>query len=293
MKVLKRTWRAESWYILFVIPGLCLFLFAVVLPLAMGVKYSFTDWDGVSQTLHYIGWDNYVHAIKDSDFWRSLSNTFKYAIILTFLVNLLSLLLALVLDSFLKFRNLFRTIFFLPSVISIVLSGFVWSYNYSKGVPNLFKLFGVESVTSPLGHPNYALWGIIAIAVWQGIGTPMIIYIAGLQNIPSELVESAEIDGAGILHTFWHVTLPLIAPSITINMVLVLTGALKVFDLVYVTTNGGPGFSTDVLSIYIYRASFASHKGGYGTALSMIFFIILVLVTMIQLQIFRKREVEL
>ncbi|GGI44503.1 sugar ABC transporter permease [Paenibacillus marchantiophytorum] len=293
MKSLKRTWQLESWYILFVLPGLLLFLFAVVVPLAMGFKYSFTNWDGLSDKFRYIGWDNYVHAVTDSDFWRALINTFKYAIILTLLVNVIALLLALVLDQFLKFRNIFRTIFFLPSVISIVLSGFIWSYNYSKGLPNLFHLFGNDNVTSPLGNPSYALWGIIVIAVWQGIGTPMIIFIAGLQNIPAELVESAKMDGAGVLHTFRHVTLPLIAPSVTINMVLVLTGALKVFDLVYVTTNGGPAFSTDVLSTFIYRASFTSLKGGYATALSMIFFLILVVVTLVQLQIFRKKEVEI
>lgn len=293
MKALKRLWKIESWYVLFTLPGLCLFIFALVIPLAMGIKYSFTDWDGVSTTLNYTGWDNYVQAIGDSDFWRALTNTFKYAIILTILVNSISLLLAMLLDSFLKFKNVFRTIFFLPGVISIVLSGFIWSYNYSKGLPNLLKLVGIDGVTSPLGNPSYALWGIIVVAVWQGVGTPMIIFIAGLQNIPSELIESAKMDGAGVRHTFWYITLPLIAPSITINMVLVLTGALKVFDLVYVTTNGGPGFSTDVLTTYIYRASFASLKGGYGTALSMIFFILLVVVTLIQIKIFRKKEVEL
>lgn len=293
MNVLKRTWQDEKWYILFLVPGLCLFILALVIPLGMGVKYSFTNWDGVSKTLHYIGWDNYAHALQDSDFWGALGNTFKYAIILTLLVNVIALLLALVLDSFLKFRNLFRTIFYLPTVISVVLAGFIWSYNYSKGFPNLFKLIGVDGIMSPLGNPGYALWGVIIIAVWQGIGTPMIIYIAGLQSIPKELLESAEIDGAGIRYKFWHVTLPFLAPSVTINMVLGLTGALKVFDLIYVTTNGGPGFSTEVLTTFIYRVSFNSLKAGYGTALSMMFFVLLVLVTLIQIMIFRRREMKL
>ncbi|MGO4546936.1 carbohydrate ABC transporter permease [Paenibacillus sp. 2TAB23] len=292
MSVFKRTVKNEFWYVLFLMPGFCLFALALLVPLGMGIRYSFTDWDGVSQSLRYIGWGNYKNALTDDDLWMALINTFKYAIILTVVVNVLSLLFALLLDSYLKFRNVFRTVFFLPSVISIVLSGFIWSYNYSTGLPKLFSFFGFDNVTSPLGNPSYALFGVIVIAVWQGIGAPMIIYIAGLQGIPQEIVESARIDGAGTSKTLWHIVLPLLAPSFTINMVLTLTGALKVFDLVFVTTHGGPAFATEVMSTYIYSSSFASYKGGYGMALSMIFFVVLVIVTLIQLSVFRRREVE-
>jgi len=188
---IKRMIRGEMWYVLFLVPGLCLFTFAVMVPLLMGARYSFTNWDGLSKSLHYIGWDNYVRALSDSDLWDALGNTFKYAIIITILVNVIALMLALLLDSYLKFKNVFRTIFFLPGVISIVLSGFIWKYNYAIGFPNLFSKFGIE-LSSPLGDPNYALFGLILIAVWQGIGAPMIIYIAGLQGVPSELVESGK-----------------------------------------------------------------------------------------------------
>ncbi|MNO17923.1 L-arabinose transport system permease protein AraP [compost metagenome] len=289
---LQRAMRKEMWYVLFILPGIVLFVMAVVIPLMMGGRYSFTNWDGVSNTFASVGWDNYVKAYQDPDFWGALWNTFKYAILLTLLVNVISLVLALVLDTFLPLRNLFRTIFFLPSVISIVLSGFIWSYNYSTGIPSLLSHFGLE-VSSPLGNPDHALFGLILVALWQGIGSPMIIYIAGLQGIPPELSESARIDGAGAWKSFRHITLPLLAPSVTINLLLVLTGSLKVFDLVYVTTNGGPGFSTEVVSTYIYRTSFSSFQGGYGMALSMMFFLILVIVTVVQMSISRRREVEL
>jgi raffinose/stachyose/melibiose transport system permease protein len=289
---LKQAMRKEMWYLLFILPGICLFVMAVVIPLIMGARYSFTNWDGVSNTFASIGWDNYVQAFQDPGFWEALWNTFKYALILTILVNVISLLLALVLDSFLPFRNIFRTIFFLPSVISIVLSGFIWSYNYSTGIPTLLSHLGLD-VTSPLGNPDYALFGLILVALWQGVGAPMIIYIAGLQGIPNELHESAKIDGAGSGKAFWYITLPLLAPSVTINLLLVLTGSLKVFDLVYVTTKGGPGFSTEVVSTYIYRTSFSSFKGGYGMALSMMFFFVLVIVTVVQMSISRRREVEM
>lgn len=289
---LMRTARNEMWYLLFMLPGICLFVMAVIIPLIMGARYSFTNWDGVSNSFGNVGFDNYVVAFHDPDFWGALWHTFKYALILTVLVNVLSLLLALVLDSFLPLRNLFRTIFFLPSVISIVLAGFVWSYNYSTGIPNLLSHFGIDA-SSPLGNPDTALFGLILIALWQGVGSPMIIYIAGLQGIPGELSESARIDGAGSWKTFLHVTLPLLAPSVTINLLLVLTGSLKVFDLVFVTTGGGPGFATDVMSTYIYRTSFSSFKGGYGMALSMMFFLILVIVTIVQMSISRRREVEM
>ncbi|WP_028563254.1 carbohydrate ABC transporter permease [Paenibacillus pinihumi] len=292
MANLKRIIRGELWYVLFLIPGLALFTLAVLVPLGMGVGYSMTSWDGLSPSAKYIGWSNYTRALADSDLWSALWNTFKYAIVITILVNVIALLLALLLDSYLKFKNVFRTVFFLPGVISIVLSGFIWKYNYAIGIPNLFSYFGVE-LTSPLGDPDYALLGLIIIAVWQGIGSPMIIYIAGLQGVPGELLESARIDGANTTRTFWHITLPLIAPSITINMLLVLTGALKVFDLVYVTTQGGPAFSTEVITTYIFKISFSSFQAGYGTALSMIFFLILVIVTVVQISIFRRREVDL
>jgi raffinose/stachyose/melibiose transport system permease protein len=289
---LQRTMRKEMWYLLFIVPGICLFIMAVVIPLIMGARYSFTNWDGVSNTFAFVGWDNYVKAYQDPGFWAALGNTAKYALVLTLLVNVFSLVLALVLDTFLPLRNVFRTIFFLPSVISIVLSGFIWSYNYSTGIPQLLSHFGLD-VTSPLGNPDYALFGLILVALWQGIGSPMIIYIAGLQGIPQELSESAKIDGAGVWKSFRHITLPLLAPSVTINLLLVLTGSLKVFDLVYVTTNGGPGFSTEVVSTYIYRTSFSSFQGGYGMALSMMFFLILVVVTVVQMSISRRREVEM
>jgi raffinose/stachyose/melibiose transport system permease protein len=288
----KRMIRGEFWYVLFLIPGILLFTLAVLIPFVMGTRYSFTSWDGVSRKLTYIGWENYVHAFQDTDIWAALGNTFKYAFILMILVNVLSLLLALLLDSYLKFKNLFRTIFFLPSILSVVLSGFIWKYNYSTGFPKLLNMFGLD-VTSPLGNPDHALFGLILVALWQGVGTPMIIYIAGLQGIPSELVESAKMDGAGAGRAFWHVTLPLLAPSITINLLLVLTGSLKVFDLVWVTTQGGPGFATEVITTFIYKTAFSSFKAGYGTALSMIFFVILVIVTIVQLSIFRRREVEM
>jgi len=288
---LKRSMRKEMWYLLFILPGISLFVLAVIIPLVMGARYSFTNWDGVSNSFALIGWDNYVQAYHDPDFWGALWNTFKYAFILTLLVNAFSLLFALVLDTFIPFRNFFRTIFFLPSVISIVLSGFIWSYNYSTGIPNLLSRFGLD-VSSPLGNPDYALFGLILVALWQGIGSPMIIYIAGLQGIPHELTESARIDGAGPAKTFRHITLPLLAPAVTINLLLVLTGSLKVFDLVYVTTKGGPGFATEVVSTFIYRTSFSSFKGGYGMALSMMFFLIMVIITIVQMSISRRREVE-
>ncbi|NOU64294.1 ABC transporter permease subunit [Paenibacillus sp. LMG 31461] len=289
---MKRMIRGEFWYVLFLIPGILLFTLAVLIPFVIGTRYSFTSWDGVSRKLTYIGWENYVHAFQDSDVWAALGNTFKYAFILMVLVNGLSLLLALLLDSYLKFKNVFRTIFFLPSILSIVLSGFIWKYNFSTGFPKLLSLFGLD-VTSPLGNPDHALFGLILVALWQGVGAPMIIYIAGLQGIPSELVESAKMDGAGAGRAFWHVTLPLLAPSITINLLLVLTGSLKVFDLVWVTTQGGPGFATEVITTFIYKTAFNSFKAGYGMALSMIFFVILVFVTIVQLSIFRRREVEM
>jgi raffinose/stachyose/melibiose transport system permease protein len=292
MAALAARFKKEIWYVLFLVPGLALFCLSLLIPLFLGIGYSFTNWDGVSPTQGWVGPDNYTAALGDPDLWTTLGNTFQYAIVLTVLANTAALILALVLDARVRFRNVFRAVFFLPGVLSVVLAAFVWNYNYSFGLSSLGQSMGFDW-GSPLGNPDTALMGLILIALWQGLGSPMLIYIAGLQGIPGEMIEAATMDGAGRWRLLTRIKLPLIAPAVTINMVLVLTGALKVFDLVFVTTNGGPAFATQVMSTYIYRTAFTSQRGGYGMALSMIFFVVLLAVTVLQLAIFRRKEIDL
>lgn len=290
---LKNRTKRELWYFIFVLPALIMFIFAVVIPLIQGFYYSFTNWDGVSRTYNYIGMRNFINLIHDKNFYITLINTLKFAILATILENILGLLLALVLDTSIKGKHFFRTLFFLPTVITPILAGFIWSRIYDSAIPKLFSIFGINDILSPLGNAKLALYGVVLIQIWLGAGFAMIIYIAGLQGIPGELLESSRVDGANTLQQIWSIKLPLLAPAITINFVSIAIQCLKIFDIVFVATSGGPGYSTETIAMLIYQRAFGDNIAGYSTAIGVVFFFIILFVSLIQIVVLRKREVEL
>lgn len=284
--------KNNFWYTVFLIPALLLFIFLFALPLIQGFIYTFTDWNGVSRNYNFVGILNYKNLLKDDMFKLSIVTTFKYAILVMIFQNAIGLLLAVVLDNSIKAKNFFRTVFFMPTVLSVILAGFIWSSIYAKALPAFGNIFGVY-IPSMLGNPKLVIPALVIIQLWQWSGHTMIIYIAGLQTIPRELYESAKVDGAGVFQTFRHVTFPLLGPSITINSVLVLAGALKVFDLVYATTSGGPGYSSTTITLEIYNTTFTTGLAGYGATMAFVFFIFIILITLLQVKILSKREVEM
>ncbi|URJ62931.3 carbohydrate ABC transporter permease [Paenibacillus polymyxa] len=215
---------------------------------------------------------------------------------LVILENIAAIAMALMVDRIRWFKNLFRSIFYFPTLLSGIVMGFVWAMilNYNFGVVNkILDAVGLGGWTVDwLGDPKYAMLSIILSTVWKGAGYYMIIYLAGLQGIPADLSEAASIDGANGWQQFRYITFPLLAGSMTVCMVLSMISALKIFDQIAVMTDGGPGFATETLTYIIYKVGFGELRQGFGTALAMVLFVIILIITVIQVKILRKREVQ-
>ncbi|RAV05602.1 carbohydrate ABC transporter permease [Paenibacillus sp. YN15] len=291
----KKKWPAFS--ILFILPSFILYTLFVIYPTLNSFNLSFTNWDGVSDTIHYIGFDNFVEMFHSERVYNALKNTLIISFSLVVLENILAILLAMLVDQVRWLKNLFRSIFYFPVLLSGIVMGFVWAiiFNYNFGVINqLLDRIGLESLKIDwLGSPKYALLAIIITTVWKGAGYYMIIYLAGLQGIPPELHEAAAIDGANRWQQFRHVTFPLLAGAMTVCIMLSMISALKIFDQIAVMTDGGPGFATETLTYIVYKVGFGELRQGYGTALSLVLFVLILVVSLIQIKLLRKREVQM
>ncbi len=225
----------------------------------------------------------------------SAVNTFAMAMFGLFIQNPLAIFLAVLLNRKFLTGHFLRTAFYFPVIISLVVVSVIWSQILSfEGVLNVVMIqFGMENLTKDwLGNVGTVFKTIILLTQWQGLGYCVIIYLAGLQSIPSDLYESARIDGAGNTRRFWHITLPLLMPTITIVTFLIIVGGLKLFEIPYILTNGGPGSASYTLALAIYNAAFRENSAGYAVAAGMVLMVIIMIITLIQLQITRRREVE-
>lgn len=280
-------------YFIFVAPAVIFFTLIVLIPFLRAIQYSFQDWDGISSHAGWAGWGNYQKLIHDEGFLKSFVFTIKYVAVTTILLNVFGLLLALALNQAFKIRNLLRTVFFLPYVIGSVIVGFIWQFI----ITNMFTEIGSATgwtllQKNWLSLPNYAFWSIVLVAVWQSVGYYMIIYLAGLQGVSKDLLEAAQIDGAGYWSRMWNVTFPLIRPAITINVFLAIANGFKGFDLNYALTGGGPFGSTESLAYHIYTEGFGRNMFSYASAQAVVFFLVLAAVTLIQATVLKRREVE-
>lgn len=289
--------KPENKNMLFILPALILFSVFIVLPVINSVNLSFTNWNGIDPELEYIGLDNFRLMFSDKRFYNALKNTLVIGFVFTIVVNIFALSAAILVDKVIVGKNFFRSAFYLPVLISGVISGFIWSimFNYSFGIiNNILKVIGLGAIEIDfLGKMPNALAAIIFVLIWQRTGYYMVIYLAGLQGIPGELIESAKIDGASPWQRFYYITFPLLAGSMTVNMTLALINGLKVFDQIAVMTDGGPGFATESITYLIYKVAFGELKQGYGTALALILFLIVLIVSVVQVIILKKREVQL
>lgn len=295
--MLKKLRKPENKNMLFILPAFILFTVFIVWPVIQSVNLSFTNWDGISADLEYIGIDNFKLIFADARFYNALKNTLLIGFSFTILVNILALTAAILVDKVIIGRNFFRSAFYLPVLISGVIAGFIWSimFNYSFGIINsIFKVIGMGGIEIDfLGKMPNAVWAIIFVLIWQRTGYFMVIYLAGLQGIPGELIEASTIDGATSWQKFRYIVFPLLAGSVTVNMTLALINGLKVFDQIAVMTNGGPGFSTESITYLIYKVAFGELKQGYGTALALVLFVIVLSVSVLQVRLLKKREVQL
>lgn len=279
------------------VPALLIFGVLFVIPTLTSFYYSLTDWNINRSTISFVGLKNFVDLFGEVKFRSTIGNTLIFSFSETFIRNFLGLFLALLLnDSRIKGKNLFRTVMFLPYVIAPIVIGYLFTaiYNPDHGILNeALKAIGLGFMAKDwLNDPEIALFSTIMTDVWRTTGFSMVIYIAGLQVIPAELYESAEIDGANHRSQLANITLPLLAPSITTNIVLALIGTMKVFVMILVLTNGGPGYATEVINTYI-MSDFSLGLYGSGTAANIILSLLVTIIGLPVLLALRKREVEL
>jgi len=281
-------------FALFVGPALLAFCVIVLIPFFTGIYYSFTDWNGVNGTINWVGLDNFKYLFtEDKQFQQSFWITTKYTVVAIILTNVVGFVLAILVTQMLKTRNILRTVFFMPNLIGGLLLGFVWQFIFVKGFSSIGQITGISLFELPwLGDAKTAFWGIVIVSVWQGSGYIMLIYTAALQNVPQELIEAAKIDGASRWQILRHITIPMVAPAVTVCLFLTISWSFKVFDVNLSLTNGGPFKSTEMLALNIYTEAFVNNRYGLGEAKALIFFIVVAAITIIQVTYTKKKEVE-
>lgn len=285
--------RRISW--LLVIPAVFFLLGLHFVPIVMGGYVAFTDWNGLSD-FHWIGLGNFRMLFHDSVTRGALVHSIELAAAFFVIVNVLGLALALGLNRTLKTRNLIRSLLFAPAVMSSLSVAFIWQYIFdTNGALNkLFGAIGLKSFQHAwLGDPGWALWTILVVLVWQYTGLVMIIYLAGLQGIPEELLEASAVDGAGMWMRFRRVTFPLLAPALTISATLTAIFGLRAFEQVLALTGGGPVNASETMATQVWRQAFTFGRFGYGAAIALVLTALMAGVTLTQLAILRARETQL
>ena len=285
--------RKSFWqYFALVLPGFVIFTIGLILPVLLAGYYSLTSWDGMSATKEFVGIQNYIRLFRDQNFLDSFWFTIKFTVGNTIIQNVVALLFAVALDSGIKGQKIYRTILFVPCLISAVIVGFIWLRMFASVLPALNDIFGTNINFLLFGDSKTVLDGLLIANNWQWIGYWMLIYLAGLQSVPSELHEAAKVDGAGPVSRFWNITIPMLAPAITICVVGITTGSLKVYDLLVASTNGGPGRASTSIIYQTYRTAINGREYGYGCAMSVVLVFLLLMVALVQVNTLKKKEVQ-
>lgn len=279
-------------YLVLVLPGMIIFTIGLIVPLFLSFRYSLTSWDGMSAEKVFIGLENYIKLFKDSEFRDAWWFTIKFTIGNTIIQNVLALLFAVALDSGIRAQKLYRTALFVPCLISAVVVGFIWLKMFSNVLPAFNDFLGTNFNFLLFGKAETVLGGLLIANNWQWVGYWMLIYLAGLQSVPSELYEAAKVDGANAIHRFFNVTIPMLAPAITICVVGITTGSLKVYDLLVASTKGGPGRASTSVIYKTYTTAINGRQYGYGSAMTVTLVLALLLVAVIQVKGLRKKEVQ-
>lgn len=278
----------------FVGPAVLFFTVVMIIPFLMGMYYSFTNWDGVSGNISWVGFGNFSKIFTDDpDFWKSFWFTVRFTLLGVILTNVVGFFLAYFLTKPLKSRSVLRTIFFMPNVIGGLLLGFIWQFIFIKGFATMGDITGWSFFQLPwLGDATTGFWATVMVFVWQNAGYLMVIYIASLSNVSKEVLEAAEIDGASHLQVLRSIITPLIMPAVTVCLFLAISWSFKLFDVNLSLTKGGPFKSTESVALNIYNEAFLNNRYGYGTAKALLFFIIVAVITLIQVRVTKSKEVE-
>ncbi len=280
-KTIKKYWP------IFVLPTLVAFIIGFLVPFAEGIYLSFCRFTTVKDAA-FTGFGNYIRIFADASFLRSFGFTAVFTVVTTILINVLAFCVALLLTRGLRGTNYFRSVFFMPNLIGGIVLGYIWQILLNALLMMMEKpLLSLDA--------TYGFWGLVVLMCWQQIGYMMIIYIAGLQNVPGELLEAAKIDGAGAWSTLWKVKIPMVMPSITICTFLTITNSFKLFDQNLSLTGGEPAHASEMLALNIYNTFYAragAQWKGLGQAKAMLFFLLVVAIALVQLKLTRSKEVE-
>lgn len=284
--------KSEIPYVLMALQAVAVFITFFILPLVFTIRYSFYNWTNFSPDVFLVGLNNYKKLFSDITIIRGIKNSLTYAFFTVLLQNLISLPVAVVLNTKFKGKNFFRATFFCPAVLSTLVVGYLWKYILSASdfgfVNQILNRLGVGTVNF-LGNGKLALASIIFTQVWQWFGWSMVIYLGNLQSISDDLYEAASIDGASTLRKFWHITIPGLAPAIKINLVTGIISGLKVFDVVLSMTNGGPAHKTDTILSLMF-AKFSEGNYGYASSFGIMFLIVSMALSAVLLGLFDKWE---
>ncbi len=293
---LKRWHKENLSVVLFCLPALLFYIIFLVIPMIGGIIYSLTDWNGLSRQYDFVGIKNYIEAFSgDKYFMQATVFTLKYVVVMVILENVFAMLLAVMIESKVRLKSLLRTVFFAPNMISLIIGSLMWTFIFSKVLPSVAENTFLKFLDqSWIGNTNLSFYCIIAVSLWAGVGYYMVIYMAALQGVPKEIKEAALIDGVNPLQNFLHITLPLIYHAVTICSFLTLNASIKVFDVVYGLTRGGPGRATETFTFNIFSEAFAQNlRYGYASAKAIILFVIVLIIALVQVIVMKRKEVEL
>lgn len=281
--------------ILFTIPAFLIYTVLMIVPIIGAFLLSFTDWNGISASYNITGAKNYLDMLSDERLRNAIFVTLKITVVVAVTVNVLGLLIAMMLNRARRMTNVFRSIFFLPYVLSTVAISFIWLaiLSYTGVLNSLLDMVGLENLAADyIGNANNAIWSICVIEIWRMLGFHMVLNLASIQTVPQSLYEACIMDGGSRWHQFRYVTLPMIVPGITISVIMSIMTEMKQYDIVKVITNGGPGYATETVTYNIVTQAFGNNMLGYSSAIAVFLFIVIAAISVLQIQLSKKLEVS-
>ena len=288
--------RKEQWvtYLLMTAPGLVLYCVFLILPILMGIYYSLTDWTGIGTNFNFIGLDNYVKVFtNDKRFGNALIFNLRYSVFLVAGIVVIGFLLAMLLNREMKGRSFFRTLYFMPAVLSMITIALVFKQVYFYVLPSIGKAIGSATLSENIiADRKLAIYGILFVHLWQGVALPTLLFLSGLQTIPIDLYEAASIDGANAWHQFKSITVPYILPTLSVVLVLAVKQGLNVFDYINAMTKGGPGGATTSIAMLIWQNAWERNRFSYAIAQAVVTGLIIAVISFIQIKFTNDRKVE-
>lgn len=277
---------------IFTVPATVLYCIFFIYPIAIGIMYSFTDWNGLAKDFKFIGLANYIEAFTNKRFQNAVLFNIKFTILAVILVVGISLILALIFNSDIRLKSFFRGILFFPAVLGMLVVGLIFNEIFYRVVPVIGKAMNISWLsTNILASKSTAMYGVLIVHVWLAVAMATVMLLAGLQSTPMELYEAAELDGANKWQRFRYITMPFLLPVLSVVLILQIKNGLTVYDIIVALTNGGPGGATESLSILIYNHGFKEVKFSYAIAEAIILTIVICAISFVQTSISNKKKV--